>query len=79
MAPTTGDGKKADPEVQQEVDIWILDYVLFQAIKALFDERNAERDEVPLPESANPDLPLGMVDGMYIKSNSMQPILTYIA
>lgn len=57
-----GDEKEANPELQLEIDSWILDYQIFQATKACLEEYKAWRDGVILPESANPDLPLAMVD-----------------
>ena len=57
-----GDEKEADLEVQEEVDTWILDYLIYQATKALLGERRAERQGDVLSESARPDQPLLMVD-----------------
>ncbi|KAL9095531.1 MAG: hypothetical protein Q9165_002402 [Trypethelium subeluteriae] len=72
-APAKGDKKEAGPEVQQEVETWILDYVLFQATTALLNERNAERDGRPLAESGKPDLPLAMVDAFLVQFKAKHP------
>ncbi|KAI9680257.1 MAG: hypothetical protein M1822_007256 [Bathelium mastoideum] len=50
-----GDYKEADPEYQQEIDMWILDYVVYMASDVLIDERNAERDVESLLNGPRPD------------------------
>ncbi|KAF2234709.1 hypothetical protein EV356DRAFT_141639 [Viridothelium virens] len=72
-APARGDQKEADPEVQQEVETWILDYVLFQATTALLNQHNAERDGESLPEAGKPDLPLAMADAFLGQFKAKHP------
>ncbi|KAI9666644.1 MAG: hypothetical protein M1821_004580 [Bathelium mastoideum] len=50
-----GDYKEADPEYQQEIDMWILDYVIYMASDVLIDERNAVRDVESLPNGPRAD------------------------
>ncbi|KAK5105651.1 hypothetical protein LTR16_006598, partial [Cryomyces antarcticus] len=56
------DTRTADPETQLDVDVMILDYLLYNATKALLDERNAQRQSIVLPDHAGAELLTNMVD-----------------
>lgn len=54
-------GKKADPEVQKDVEEMMLDYFLYKATEALLTERQAMRD-ASVPSTMEADMQLNMVD-----------------
>lgn len=56
-----GDQKRADPETNLEVDIMILDYLLYMAAKAVMAQRRADLQGTEVDEGERPDLALSMV------------------
>lgn len=56
------EARRADSDTQFDVDLMILDYLLYMATQALLEERKAEKEGSALPDGAKPDLPIQMVD-----------------
>lgn len=61
-----GDQKRADPETNLDVDIMILDYLLYMAAKAVIAQRRAELEGTEVEERERPDLALDMVQCMLV-------------
>jgi len=59
------EARRAAPDTQLDVDLMILDYLLYMATKALLEERQAEKEGSALSDGAKPDLPLQLVDCKY--------------
>ena len=58
------ENRQADPATQVTVDEMILDYLVYMAVKAVLQDRKAERSRTqPLPQQSRADLHLEMVDG----------------
>lgn len=55
--------KEADPTTSLQVDTMILEYLCYNATKALLLERQATKCGELLPQPDRPDLPLSMIDG----------------
>ncbi|KAK5145535.1 hypothetical protein LTR04_001278 [Oleoguttula sp. CCFEE 6159] len=70
------DTRTADPETQLDVDVMILDYLLYNATKALLDERNAQRQSIVLPDHAGAELLTNMVDSFLPIFRSNHPTFT---
>jgi hypothetical protein len=63
MAPTIyAASKAAEADTAPDVDLMIMDFLLYKATEALLSERTCDKEGRSLEEHENPELPLQMVD-----------------
>ena len=58
--------KSSDGDAAPDVDLMILDFLLYKATEALLAERAADKDGGALEDHERPELPLQMVDCTFL-------------